>query len=329
MRASKSIVGAYFIRPIFIASLALAMAITLSCSGDDSGGGDPSVSSSASTVCTSWSEGEVTMEPTCGKEGVKTLTCTSGISETKTEPIAKLPITSTQFCYKDSKIGDYCGDRTETFDPDLYKCEAGGKIYLKTLISYEGEDYEAVLIGTQTWLARNLNYAAAGSKCGKGSSLTEDASDCVAYGRLYNWATAMGGASVASSDKTPSGVQGVCPPEWHLPSNDEWNALMKAINPDCSDDDAKCDGAGKKLKATSGWNSNGNGTDDFGFAALPGGIGYPSGNFGYVGDNGYWWSASDIVIRSAYYRDIFYSDDGAYYSYNYKTYLFSVRCLQD
>jgi uncharacterized protein (TIGR02145 family) len=87
--------------------------------------------------------------------------------------------------------------------------------------------------------------------------------------------------------------------------------------------------AGKKLKATSGWNENGNGTDAFGFAALPGGSGNSNGSFGSVGHHGYWWSAAEGNANSAYYRDMYYNIEIVYYGNDRKNYLFSVRCLQD
>jgi uncharacterized protein (TIGR02145 family) len=82
------------------------------------------------------------------------------------------------------------------------------------------------------------------------------------------------------------------------------------------------------LKATSGWNSNGNGTDALGFAALPGGNGNSYGTFSNVGYYGYWWSATEYGASYAYHRYMYYY--GEYVGYlSLKYYLFSVRCLQD
>jgi uncharacterized protein (TIGR02145 family) len=86
--------------------------------------------------------------------------------------------------------------------------------------------------------------------------------------------------------------------------------------------------AGKKLKAKSGWNSNGNGTDEFGFSALPGGIGRSDGSFNNVGNNGSWWSATEDNAYYAYFRGMGYNGDHVYNSNNDKSYLRSVRCLQ-
>jgi uncharacterized protein (TIGR02145 family) len=104
---------------------------------------------------------------------------------------------------------------------------------------------------------------------------------------------------------------------------------MKFLNPSCSDN-SRCAGAGTKLKATSGWNEGGNGTDSYGFAALPGGYGPSNGYFNDVGYRGRWWGATELSARDAFLRDMYYNYDGVeYYGYDFKTRLFSVRCLQD
>jgi len=87
--------------------------------------------------------------------------------------------------------------------------------------------------------------------------------------------------------------------------------------------------AGRYLKATSGWNNGGNGEDKFGFSALPGGYGNSDGSFSNAGSSGYWWSASEYDSDIAYYRIMYYDYEIAYYDDNDKSYLFSVRCLQD
>jgi len=157
--------------------------------------------------------------------------------------------------------------------------------------------YKTVVIGGKTWMAENLNYNPGGT----GSACY----NCLKYGRLYNWSTA----------------RSVCPTGWHLPSDAEWTALENAV------DGAST--AGTKLKATDGWNNNGNGIDEFGFSALPGGLGYSDGSVYDVGNYGGWWSATEGISSNAYYRYMYYSDSNVR-RYNYdKSYLFSVRCVQD
>jgi len=168
----------------------------------------------------------------------------------------------------------------------------------------DGKKYKTVKIGSQTWMAENLNYNASGSKC-----YANKTDNCAKYGRLYNWQMA----------------RPVCPKGWHLPSKAEWEKLTSAVGGEKTE--------GLKLKAKSGWNSHqgkyGNGTDDFGFSALPGGLGYSDGRFRNVGDYGYWWSSSESYSFSAYFRYMYYYDEYAIWNYYDKSFLFSVRCVQD
>jgi uncharacterized protein (TIGR02145 family)/uncharacterized repeat protein (TIGR02543 family) len=187
--------------------------------------------------------------------------------------------------------------------------------------SRDGKTYTTTVIGGKRWMAQNLNYAptVGNSWCYSGS-----AANCNTYGRLYDWNTAMAGA--VSSSANPSGVQGVCPAGWHLPSSAEWDALVSAVggNP----------GAGTKLKSTSGWNNksdgtSGNGTNDYGFSALPGGSRTSVGDFYSAGNYGNWWTATEYNADYAYNRGMGYDNDNVY-SGNYgKSYAWSVRCVAD
>ena len=164
----------------------------------------------------------------------------------------------------------------------------------------DGNVYRMVTIGTQVWMAENLNYDTTGSKC-----YYNNAGSCAKYGRLYNWSTA----------KT------ACPSGWHLPRDVEWTMLTDYIG--------GLSTAGKKLKSMNSWNSGGYGTDEYGFSALPGGYGSSGGSFSLVGDNGLWWSATEDDALYAWYRDMPYSHDGVSRNNIDKTNLYSVRCLQD
>jgi uncharacterized protein (TIGR02145 family) len=116
--------------------------------------------------------------------------------------------------------------------------------------------YKTVKIGEQTWMAENVDYA--GEKREIGACRKKKPENCKKYGAYYNWEEA----------KT------VCPPGWHLPSNEEWNALVNFAGGK--------ENAAKKLKAKKNWyklnfeknlsKEPDNGTDDYGFAALPGGF---------------------------------------------------------
>jgi len=179
--------------------------------------------------------------------------------------------------------------------------------------SRDGKKYEMVKIGKQTWMAENLNYNASGSKC-----YDNNPANCQIYGRLYNWTTA----------------KKACPAGWHLPNNKEWNVLTTAVGGE--------EIAGEYLKATIGWNWNsyegksGNGTNAYGFSALPAGDGGSNGSFGSVGHNGFWWSSSEYDNGNAYLRSMHccnykYATYQTYvrsYEY-YKSGFLSVRCLQN
>jgi uncharacterized protein (TIGR02145 family) len=212
----------------------------------------------------------------------------------------------------------------------LFSCTSDNEKSYGSSVHYEGEDYETVVIGTQTWMARNLNYAVAGSKCGNGESLSdENTTTCDTYGRLYNWATAMDLDASCNSSTCASQIkakhQGICPSGWHIPSDAEWAILTDYVGGVST--------AGTKLKAREGWNSYNNvpsGSDKYGFAALPGGNGYSDGSFDYVGYNVYWWSATEDSANKAYYRRLLYNYEFVNRYYDSKDYyLFSVRCLQD
>jgi uncharacterized protein (TIGR02145 family) len=170
----------------------------------------------------------------------------------------------------------------------------------------DGKKYKTVIIGTQTWMAENLNFAAEGSKC-----YENNPANCQEYGRLYDWNMALT----------------VCPSGWHLPSRDEYGVLDNTVGGEKV--------AGKKLKSSSGWNDyqgkSGNSTDELGFSALPGGNGTSDDVFYNVGNNGFWWSANEDEYNSdiAYYRGMYYGSVIADWGNTFKSILFSVRCIQD
>jgi len=184
----------------------------------------------------------------------------------------------------------------------------------------DGKKYKTVIINTQTWMAENLNYDAKGSRC-----YDNKPANCAKYGRLYNWATSLK----------------ACPAGWHLPSYEEWEELINYA-------DMSFDGPDIYLRATDGWSKgkdyDENGTDYFGFAALPGGKGNSDGKsftaiLGYWSEyGGYWWSSTYKDSNNAYIWSIYYGSSmwpgrrskGSYswYTAN-KPDLFSIRCLQD
>jgi uncharacterized protein (TIGR02145 family) len=189
-------------------------------------------------------------------------------------------------------------------------------------VDYQGQRYKTVVIGTQTWMAENLNY---NPSTGNSACYENKASNCITYGRLYDWSTAMSlsaSCNNSSSCSVQSKHRGICPSGWHIPSHAEWYALETAVSVS----------TGTTLKALSGWynNSSGtDGTDGFGFSALPGGIGYSSSSFYNVGGLGYWWSATEYTASIAYSRGMSYSSAFVSTGIDSKSYLYSVRCVQD
>jgi uncharacterized protein (TIGR02145 family)/uncharacterized repeat protein (TIGR02543 family) len=191
--------------------------------------------------------------------------------------------------------------------------------------SRDGKSYKRVQIGNQVWMAENLNYDVLDNTAGV--CYNNSANNCVKYGRLYNWSTAMNGAS--SSSTNPSGVQGVCPFGWHLPSGAEWTQLTDYVG--------GAPTAGRKLKSQSGWSScgpAGSGSsyvceDTYGFSALPGGFVYSDGRFDSAGSKGFWWSATESSVYYAYYWYVDYYNEHVYMNDLSKNGKFSVRCVQD
>jgi len=178
-----------------------------------------------------------------------------------------------------------------------------------TLIDERDEQsYKWVKIGEQYWMAENLKFAADGSKCGDESNSTisdTNTPTCDTYGRLYNWETAMN----------------ACPSGWHLPDNDEWNVLIAKAD----DRDAPA----TKLKANSDLWVSGKGTDDFGFAALPGGAPALFVEFSGVGTAGYWWTSTESDASFANFKWMQSSSRYVLTEHHGKSVFFSVRCVKD
>jgi len=185
-----------------------------------------------------------------------------------------------------------------------------------------------VKIGDQVWMKDNLNCNVNGSKC-----YDNKESNCATYGRLYDWATAMNLPASCNSSTCSSQVgtkhRGICPSGWHIPDDAEWDVLTTTVGGSFI--------AGKKLKAKNGWNDCGpSGSDssydcedDYGFAALPGGLALSSGSFGSIDKEGSWWSATEYSAKNAYYQYMVYYYGSADKYGGGKAVLFSVRCLQD
>jgi uncharacterized protein (TIGR02145 family) len=183
--------------------------------------------------------------------------------------------------------------------------------------------YKTVKIGTQIWMAQNLNYAgeegATIGNCYNGVS-----TNCTKYGRLYSWATAMGIPDEYNRSlyRVPLGFyKGICPDGWHLPTDEEWKDLKSVVTGNGN--------PGKKLKARSSEWIDAYGTDIYGFRALPGGM--VENAFSKLNLAGYWWTTTeDNANRSWEVRMDGGNNVGIdWYTGSSKTNQYSIRCLKD
>ncbi|MDR2592364.1 MAG: fibrobacter succinogenes major paralogous domain-containing protein [Chitinispirillales bacterium] len=172
----------------------------------------------------------------------------------------------------------------------------------------DGQTYKTVKIGTQTWMAQNLNYQTDSSWCYNNAD-----SNCVKYGRLYDWDAATT----------------ACPTGWKLPDTVDWNKLVMTAGGERT--------AGKKLKSKYEWRCkesyNGSGTDDFKISALPGGerSSYRNCEFRNLINKGSWWTTTEMYGRNAAYCKFILSCNNVVTSWplDKAYYALSVRCVAD
>jgi len=200
-----------------------------------------------------------------------------------------------------------------------------------TVTDADGNVYQTVNIGTQTWMTSNLkttkyrtgesisnvtdatlwSTAAFGAWC----DYSNDPSTGAVYGKLYNWS--------AVNDS-----RNICPVGWHVATQAEWTTLVTNLGGESV--------AGGKLKETdfAHWKNSttGGATNESGFTALPGGERDPTGSFGSLGDNGYWWSSTENTTTTpitAWHWYMNYDNTNAHKDYDSKGFGRSVRCLKN
>lgn len=205
----------------------------------------------------------------------------------------------------------------------------------------DGQTYRTVKIGDQVWMAENLNYRYLGPTADLDSSsfcYNDDPANCTKYGRLYLWSAAMDSAGIIKGNTAndcgngrmcaPSGtVRGVCPQGWRLPSYDEWEALIVAVNGVCNEVPECMYIHSKHLISTNGWNIDYPGDDESSFSALPAGYRTING-YHYEGAETFFWSSTDENRSSVCLLNI-YDDLVSPRCDNSKDDGFSVRCLKD
>jgi len=184
-------------------------------------------------------------------------------------------------------------------------------------ITYAGQTYNTVLIGSQCWFKENLNIGTriAGSSNQSDNSTIEKycyndntSNECDTYGGLYQWNEAM-------QYTTTAGAQGICPTGWHIPTQAEFQTLKSAVGND-----------GNKLLAV----GQGGGTNTSGFSALLGGCrDFSTGAYVNLSSIAFFWSSTVFISGFSYYMDLKNNTSLITITNTDINYGFSVRCLKD
>jgi uncharacterized protein (TIGR02145 family) len=194
--------------------------------------------------------------------------------------------------------------------------------------------YQTVQIGDQIWMAENLKYLPEVFSSSYSSenipyyyvygyggtdvSAAKATANYNTYGVLYNWTAAMN-SGTSYADGNPSGIQGVCPAGWHLPSNAEWTELR----------DFAAGVSHLMEDGDSHWTYD-VGTNSTGFTALPGGMrNQANGSFSTIGDNGNWWTTSSASEGEGAAVNIDYQSNIYIGLLREKEYGYSVRCVKN
>lgn len=192
----------------------------------------------------------------------------------------------------------------------------------------DNKKYKTVVIGDQTWMAENLNASTfrngdkipmakneedwwKASEEGKPiwSYYQFDSKNGNQYGKIYNW--------YAVNDPRGLSQEG-----WHIPSDQEWTIMENYLGGN--------ENAGKKLKSTENWNSDGNGTNESGFSAIPvTGFNLDGGFYFEHGSEGNWWTSTESNSDLAFLRSLSNENDQLFSNELYKSSGFSVRCVKD
>lgn len=192
----------------------------------------------------------------------------------------------------------------------------------------QSANYKSINIGEQTWMQQNLNetkfkngdniYQATTNeeweKAGREGKpawcyYNNDSKNGTKYGKLYNW--------FAVNDP-----RGLAPEGWHIPSDEEWNELKKFLG--------GVDISGTKLKNSSGWYGQGNGTNSSKFSGLPGGMRDSKGNFFFLDEGAYFWTSTQVGEMYSYFRYLYFNISAMYGgTYREKDNGLSIRCVKD
>ena len=202
---------------------------------------------------------------------------------------------------------------------------------------FDGNIYQTVVIGNQCWMKENLRttHYSDGTEIAAATiyDYEGDPQNTVVYGKLYTWAGAMNGE--LSSSANPSGVQGVCPDGWHLPSDSEWMELEIYLGMSAADAnlDAQLRGdIGGKLKetGTEHWASPNTGaTNESGFTALPAGCRNNVGTFSGIGLYTFFWTATESNFSQSQFRAVYNDQTAIWRGPHMKADSKSIRCVKN
>lgn len=275
-----------------------------------------------------------------------------GIGTSNPHPSAELDVSSTQrgllpprmtFAQRNAIANPaqglmiYCTDCDSSGQPQYFNgtrwCNMLGGNALGLLVT----ELPSVTIGTQIWTNKNLSVAryrngdpipqvtdptqwrnlTTGAWCWYNN---DSATYGSTYGRLYNW--------YAVNDP-----RGLAPQGWRIPTEGDWNRLVKFIDPAADTSCQSCNQstiAGGSLKSVTGWNvPNIGATNSSGFNAIPGAIRYGGGSFSFIGFYGVWCSAGEFDATASWYRRLDNSIANVYRGFASKTDGFSVRLVRD
>lgn len=254
-------------------------------------------------------------------------------------------------CHKDES-NDNSNNNTENPSGGNQEYPPTAVVIHNAVSDIDGNSYDAVQIGNQVWMAENLRTTryADGGIITEGTSTSTStntplrytpSTDVATYGYLYNWKAVMRNSS--SSSVNPSGVQGVCPTGWHVPSDAEWSQMIAYLS---SHSEYVCNGSGdniaKALASENGWPiyngdeyvcaiaNNPSANNSTGFSAFPAGYYYGS-TIGGFGIGAYFWSATGTgsSFNNAYLHCIEAYNTNVVKREWHMYYGLSVRCVRD
>ena len=219
---------------------------------------------------------------------------------------------------------------------------------LSTIPDYDGNIYHTMQIGEQCWFKENMkttHYSdGTAIEMGEGTNSllprryypNNNSENVATYGYLYNWKAVMNSAEASASN--PSGVQGICPAGWHVPSDAEWTQLTDYVSAQST---CSCDGIAahiaKALASVSGWTSSttactvGNTPNNNNltrFTAVPAGL-FNSGGYSNFGNDAYFWTSSYGNSYNVYQYNLNYNKTDVNRRNINPDHGFSVRCLHD